>query len=44
MAIGQQVAWRYAMNANIIFKWLRDPWYTPEADHGERSQPLMRNP
>jgi transposase-like protein len=25
MAIGQQVARRYAMNANLIFKWLRDP-------------------
>lgn len=24
-----QVARRYAMNANMIFKWLRDPRYTP---------------
>jgi len=26
-----QVARRYAMNANMVFKWLRDPRYTPEA-------------
>jgi transposase len=26
-----QVARRYAMNANMIFKWLRDARYTPEA-------------
>jgi len=25
-----QVARRYAMNANMIFKWLRDPRYAPE--------------
>lgn len=25
-----RVAQRYAMNANVIFKWLRDPLYTPE--------------
>jgi transposase len=25
-----QVARRYAMNANMIFKWLRDPRYTPD--------------
>jgi hypothetical protein len=25
MAIGQQLARRYAMNANMIFKWLRNP-------------------
>jgi transposase len=29
-----QVARRYAMNANMIFKWLRDPHYTPEAGSG----------
>jgi transposase len=29
-----QVARRYAMNANMIFKWLRDPRYTPEAGLG----------
>ena len=26
-----QVAQRYAMNANLIFEWLRDPRYAPEA-------------
>jgi len=26
-----QVAQRYAMNANLIFKWLRDPRFAPEA-------------
>ncbi len=26
-----QVARRYAMNANLIFKWLRDPRFTPPA-------------
>ncbi len=25
-----QVARRYAVNANLIFKWLRDPRYAPE--------------
>lgn len=25
-----RVAQRYAMNANLIFKWLRDPRYVPE--------------
>lgn len=25
-----QVARRYAMNANLIFKWLRDPRFAPE--------------
>ena len=27
-----QVARRYAMNANMVFKWLHDPRYAPEAD------------
>ncbi|MFT5742912.1 MAG: transposase [Paracoccaceae bacterium] len=27
-----QVARRYAMNANMIFKWLRDPRYVPDPD------------
>ncbi len=27
-----QVARRYAMNANMIFKWLRDPRYAPDAE------------
>jgi transposase len=26
-----QVARRYSVNANLIFKWLRDPKYRPEA-------------
>ncbi len=25
-----QVARRYALNANVVFKWLRDPRYSPE--------------
>ncbi|WP_245754184.1 transposase [Loktanella salsilacus] len=25
-----QVAWRYAVNANVVFKWLRNPRYAPE--------------
>jgi transposase len=25
-----QVARRYSMNANLIFKWLKDPRYEPE--------------
>lgn len=27
-----QVARRYSVNANLIFKWLRDPKYRPEPD------------
>jgi len=27
-----QVARRYALNANVIFKWLRDPRFAPDAD------------
>ena len=27
-----QVARRYAMNANLIFKWLRDERYAPDVD------------
>lgn len=27
-----QVARRYAMNANMVFEWLRDPRYAPEAE------------
>jgi transposase len=29
-----QVARRYAVNANMVFKWLRDPRYTPEPAPG----------
>jgi hypothetical protein len=28
-----QVARRYLMNANLIFKWLKDPRYAPEDIH-----------
>jgi transposase len=27
-----QVARRYAMNANLIFKWLKDERYVPDVD------------
>ena len=30
-----QVARRYAMNANLIFKWLKDPRFAPEAVEAE---------
>jgi transposase len=30
-----QVARRYAMNANMIFKWLRDPRYAPDPEAAE---------
>ena len=30
-----QVARRYAMNATLIHKWLRDPRFAPEEDAGE---------
>ena len=26
----EQVARRYALNANVVFKWLRDPRFAPE--------------
>lgn len=29
-----QVARRYSMNANLIFKWLRDPRFAPGCDAG----------
>ena len=32
-----QVARRYAVNANLIFKWLRDPRFAPEAKGGSSS-------
>ena len=32
-----QVARRYAVNANLIFKWLRDPRFAPEAEAGSSS-------
>ena len=30
-----QVARRYAVNANMVFKWLRDPRYAPEVSPGD---------
>ena len=30
-----QVARRYALNTNLIFKWLRDPRFAPSADEVE---------
>lgn len=33
-----QVARRYAMNANLIFKWLKDPRHAPE---GEPAAPVF---
>jgi transposase len=30
-----QVARRYAMNANLIFKWLKDPRYVPKGAVGD---------
>jgi len=30
-----QVARRYAMNANLIFKWLKDPRFAPEVVEAE---------
>ena len=37
-----QVARRYAMNANLIFKWLKDERYAPEPDAAvEESEPVF---
>jgi len=37
-----QVARRYAMNANLIFKWLKDERYAPDADAVlEESEPVF---
>ena len=30
-----QVAWRYAMNANLILKWLKDPRFRPDEQEAE---------
>ena len=35
-----QVALRYTVNANLIFKWLRDPKYRPEAGTGSEDAVL----
>jgi transposase len=37
-----QVARRYAMNANLVFKWLRDERYAPEPDAtAEEAEPIF---
>lgn len=37
-----QVARRYAMNANLIFKWLKDERYAPEPDATiEEAEPVF---
>ncbi len=37
-----QVARRYAMNANLIFKWLKDERYAPDVDAvPEESEPVF---
>mgnify|MGYP003428248770 CR=1 FL=1 len=35
-----QVARRYAVNANLIFKWLRDPKYRPKPGTGSEEADL----
>ena len=36
-----QVARRYALNANVIFKWLRDPRFSPDPDAAPTEGPLF---
>ncbi len=36
-----QVARRYALNANLIFKWLRDPRFAPDPDATATEGPLF---
>lgn len=36
-----QVALRYALNANLIFKWLRDPRFAPDPDASPAEGPLF---
>ena len=36
-----QVARRYAVNANLIFKWLKDPRFAPEADAQEQETTFL---
>jgi len=36
-----QVARRYAMNANLIFKWLRDPRFAPEPETMAKAEPCF---
>ena len=35
-----QVALRYTVNANLIFKWLRDPKYRPSPEAGSKEASL----
>ena len=35
-----QVARRYDVNANMVFKWLRDPWFKPPEEEGSRFLPV----
>jgi transposase len=36
-----QVARRYAVNANLIFKWLKDPRFAPEADAADQGATFL---
>lgn len=36
-----QVARRYAVNANLIFKWLKDPRFAPEAEESEQGAKFL---
>ncbi len=36
-----QVARRYAVNANLIFKWLKDPRFAPEADASDEEAAFL---
>ena len=36
-----QVARRYAVNANLIFKWLKDPRFAPEADASDQEATFL---
>jgi transposase len=36
-----QVARRYALNANLIFKWLRDPRFAPDPEATPMKGPLF---
>jgi len=36
-----QVARRYALNANVIFKWLRDPRFAPDPDAAPTAEPCF---
>ena len=36
-----QVARRYALNANVIFKWLRDSRFAPDPDAAPKTDPCF---